>query len=256
MKRFVIGGVIAAAALAAEGAETLRIVTYNIHHGEGSDGKVDLGRIAAALLVLEPDVVCLQEVDRNLSRTDRRDFPSEFEKLLGMSGVFESNYDFDGGEYGNATFSKLPVTSNQNHALPGPEGIAPRGCLETVVEWEGMSIRVLNTHLGLNQAERENQAATIAALLDDRPTVLCGDFNEPPASPGMQLLEAKLDHCRITESLEEKDLTFSAQRPTVRIDHVLANAPLRCLGIEVIRNEITAVASDHLPVSAKLVKAE
>jgi len=256
MKRLVIGGVIAAAAFAAEGAETLRIVTYNIHHGEGSDGKLDLERIAAALLALEPDVVCLQEMDRGLSRTGRRDFPAEFEKLLGMPGVFESNYEFDGGEYGNATFSKLPVASHQNHALPGPKGSEPRGCLETMVEWEGMNIRVLNTHLGLNQAEREQQAETIAALLDDRPTVLCGDFNEPPASPGMRLLEAKLEHCRLTDSLEEKDLTFSAQRPTVRIDHVLANAPLRCLGIEVIRNEITAVASDHLPVSATLVKAE
>lgn len=259
MNRLLLGCVILGGALmghADEGAKALRIVTYNIHHGEGGDHQVDLERIAGVLLALGPDVVCLQEVDRNLSRTDRRDFPAEFEQLLGMPGVFESNYDFDGGEYGNAIFTKLPVASHENHALPGPEGIEPRGCIEAVVEWNGAKVRVMNTHLGLSEREREGQTEAIAALLDERPTVVCGDFNETPGRPAMQTLEAKLTHCRLTDTLEEKDLTFSAQRPSVRIDHVLANAGLKCLGIEVIRNEVTAIASDHLPVLAVLERAE
>ncbi|WP_346766310.1 endonuclease/exonuclease/phosphatase family protein, partial [Streptomyces sp. Tu 4128] len=41
----------------------LRIATYNIHAGTGSDGVFDLDRQAAALRALDADVIGLQEVD-------------------------------------------------------------------------------------------------------------------------------------------------------------------------------------------------
>ena len=39
----------------------LRVLTYNIHHGEGTDGQFDLGRIAEVMLSAQPDLVALQE---------------------------------------------------------------------------------------------------------------------------------------------------------------------------------------------------
>ena len=47
----------------------VRVLTYNIHHGEGMDGKIDLERIAAVIKRLEPDVVALQEVDVKTTRS-------------------------------------------------------------------------------------------------------------------------------------------------------------------------------------------
>ena len=41
---------------------TLRILSYNIHHGEGMDGKLDLPRIASVITSVQPDIVALQEV--------------------------------------------------------------------------------------------------------------------------------------------------------------------------------------------------
>jgi len=78
----------------------LHVVTYNIHHGEGTDGRIDLERIAALLSSMQPDLVALQEVDRNTIRTGRVDQFEMLERLTGMRGAFGKAMDFDGGSYG------------------------------------------------------------------------------------------------------------------------------------------------------------
>ena len=44
----------------------LRVLSYNIHHGRGSDGKVDLERIAQVIRGAKPDIVALQEVKTDI----------------------------------------------------------------------------------------------------------------------------------------------------------------------------------------------
>src|SRR4051812_46978743 len=56
----------------------LRIVTYNIHHGEGTDNKFDLPRIAKVVMAENPDIVALQEVDQKTNRASGVDQPAEF----------------------------------------------------------------------------------------------------------------------------------------------------------------------------------
>ena len=46
----------------------IRVLSYNIHHGAGVDGKLDLPRIAGVITAVKPDLVALQEVDRNTER--------------------------------------------------------------------------------------------------------------------------------------------------------------------------------------------
>ena len=60
--------VLAVAALSLTGCvshqpATIRVLTYNIHHGEGMDGVIDLERIANVIRQTEADLVALQEVD-------------------------------------------------------------------------------------------------------------------------------------------------------------------------------------------------
>ena len=62
-----------------------RVMTYNIHHGEGLDGKVDLQRIAELIKREQADIVALQEVDKGVQRTARRDLPAELAALTGLS---------------------------------------------------------------------------------------------------------------------------------------------------------------------------
>ena len=58
---------------AASSPFVLRVLTYNIHHGEVADGKLDVGRIAKVILDSQADLVALQEVDRGVERSMKID---------------------------------------------------------------------------------------------------------------------------------------------------------------------------------------
>jgi len=73
-----------------EQARTFRMMTFNIHHGEGVDGRIDLERIAAVIRDERADIVALQEVDKGVERTARRDLAEELSKLTGMKALFSN----------------------------------------------------------------------------------------------------------------------------------------------------------------------
>src|SRR5439155_26275097 len=111
-----------------------------IHHGEGLDGKIDLMRISQLITSEGADVVALQEVDRGVARTARRDFPAELAALTGMKCVFNNNYDYQNGEYGNAVLSRFPVKSWTNtHYKMLREG-EQRGILRLVLDVHGRDV--------------------------------------------------------------------------------------------------------------------
>lgn len=102
----------------ASGATLLRVLSYNIHHGEGVDGKLDLDRIARTIQSVEPDLVALQEVDRKVTRTGGIDQPAELARLTKMQVAFGGNIVLQGGDYGNAVLSRWPIRRHENHKLP------------------------------------------------------------------------------------------------------------------------------------------
>src|SRR5262245_26822074 len=94
---FVLAAVLAAPASAAD-PQTLRVLSYNIHHGEGTDGKLDLARIAGVITAAKPDLVALQEVDRRATRTKGVDQTAELAKLTGLQAEFGKAIDLQGGD--------------------------------------------------------------------------------------------------------------------------------------------------------------
>ena len=81
--RFSLLGLLTTALFAQAPADTVRVMSYNIHHGEGIDQVLDLERIAKLILDAKADIVGLQEVDRGVERTAKRDLPAELAKLTG-----------------------------------------------------------------------------------------------------------------------------------------------------------------------------
>jgi len=97
-------------------AATIKVLTYNIHHAEGTDGKIDVERIAGVIRAESPDVVCLQEVDRNMSRTNGLDIPALLAAKLGMNLAFGPNLEIQGGHYGNATLTRHEILKQENYS--------------------------------------------------------------------------------------------------------------------------------------------
>jgi len=229
----------------------IRVMTYNIRHAEGLDGKVDLDRIAAVIRAARADIVCLQEVDRDLPRTQHQDFPRLLAEKLGMTAVFEPNYHFDGGDYGNATLTNLPVVSHENLKLPTPPDVEPRGCLRTTIRAGELTLDVLNAHLGLDEKEREEQTSAILKAVRDVPTILASDMNETAAGPGVGAILARLRDAA-EGNAAEKGNTIPAKNPERRIDFIFVSKDIAVSSCDVLSTPVTATASDHLPCIADI----
>lgn len=231
------------------GARTLRVLTFNIHHAEGVDGNIDVGRVAQVIRDTKAEIVSLQEVDRGVERTGRRDLLKEIADLAGMRFAFGKNLDHQGGDYGNALLTTLPIVSEGNRPLPNSTGGEPRGALQVVLDAGGTQVLVLATHLDHRKADGD-RVASAGTLLEaiaswgSGPVIAMGDFNDVPGSPTWTRLSGLLTDVWAAVGAGEGH-TSPAEAPRRRIDWILVRG-LDPVSAEVPRSE----ASDHLPVAA------
>ncbi len=233
---------------------TFRVMTYNLHHGEGVDGKVDLARIANLILRERADIVALQEVDKGTERTARRDLGSELAALTGLTCVFSNNYSFQGGEYGNAILSRFPVKQATNTFYRKVNETEQRGLLQVILAVHGRELVFLATHIDhrRDDAARWSNVGEIENLVkhyDSRPLILCGDFNDVPSSRICRRLSESFDDswARVGQG---EGFTIPAEKPNRRIDYIWISrtSSLAPLKVWVPESE----ASDHRPVVAEL----
>lgn len=234
-------------------AETFRVMTFNIHHGEGLDGKIDLSRIAALIRHERADLVALQEVDKGVQRTARRDLPGELAALTGLTSVFSNNFHYQGGEYGNAVLTRFPVVAATNSHYQMLRANEQRGLLQLTLEVRGRPLVFMNTHIDYRGEDTERLAnvgeiQSLVARNAGRPVVLCGDFNDTPGSRVHERLKETFDD---TWELVGKGSgwTYPASDPRKRIDYVWVS---KNSGIEPTVAEVpSSDASDHLPLLVK-----
>lgn len=242
-----------AATAVAELPQEIRVLAYNIHHGEGTDGKFDLERIAGIINAESPDVVALNEVDNGVRRSQGVDTPAVLAELTGMRAIFEKNIDHDGGEYGNAVLTRLPVRRHENHKLPSHYQGEQRGVLEVELGAKGgdETLLFLATHFDYRSEDSERRASVekveeILAGRGDVPAILAGDLNATPDSAVLAALQKNWKN-----ATSEEHPSFPARKPTRQIDYVLMRPAATW---EVVETRIleAPVASDHRPLLAVL----
>lgn len=232
-------------------ADTIRVMTFNIHAGHDAS----LQEIGEFIKLHRPDFVALQEVDHKTRRANcrhqnGRDFITELALYSGMQGYFGPTINFGGGLYGIGILSRHPLVAVGNHKMPRPNAAKEqRGLLEGTFTLAGGDTLVFAcTHFEafdsvsrVRQAEYVNRHFAAATC----PVIIAGDFNASPDDAAIRSLTERWLDCTSGEP------TFSVTSPAAKIDYVLAQPRGRW---RTVRSEVPHVSmSDHFPVIATLV---
>jgi endonuclease/exonuclease/phosphatase family metal-dependent hydrolase len=231
---------------------TLRVLSYNIHHGEGVDRKLDLDRIAKVIRDSGADLVAPQEVDANTARTGKVHQAKALAEKLGFHFVFGRAIEFQGGDYGNAVLSRWPIVDQAVSPLPNPGKTEARSRLDAQIEVPGLGEIVLaSTHFSHDSAESRLEQVK-ASLNTAEPykraklVLLAGDFN---AAPDAAELKPLAEHWHDPSAgVEPPTFTVPVARPTKQIDYVLIGKSFARHWTASARVVDEPVASDHRPL--------
>lgn len=229
----------------------LRLVTFNIRHGE-----MGLDKVAQVLQDLSPDVVLLQEVDLDCRRSGNVDQTRILAQGLGLHGCFAEAIPLEGGSYGLAILSRLPLGPEQILRLPQPFEHTGNGHGEPRI---ALFVEVRNgekqgglvlgcTHLGLDPNERLQQAQALRSVLGTtfagRPVLLGGDLNEGRNGQVLATLGDQMEDAFAAAGGTELE-SAPEDRPRTRIDFVLRSTEAPFPVAAFVGPE---GASDHRPV--------
>ncbi len=231
----------------------MRLLSYNIHKGIGGrDRRYRIERAIDVIASENPDLVCLQEVDRHARRTRYDDQPRKLAEALQMvASYFQLNVQLRrGGGYGNLILSRWPFRSTHQVSLRLKRR-RPRGAQLAVVETPEGPFHLVHWHLGLAERERHWQ---VGHLLDhplfhesgSLPTLVVGDYNDwrntlargPFARYGFQQVTAPRSRFR----------SFPANFPVLSLDKAFLRGALEIQSARVVHSAMARVASDHLPL--------
>lgn len=233
------------------------IASYNIHHGEGIDGKYDFERLANQFNHWQADVIALQEVDSMTTRSGKTYALGTLADITRYYDTFCPTMDYQGGKYGIGMLSRQKPLKVTSYALPGKE--EPRRLM--VAEFKDYVVAC--THLSLNADDRMASLPIIlqAARNTDKPFVIAGDWNDTPNSPFIKALSK--DFCLRSNT---RLATFPADSPKDCIDYIAVykrsgepnysrsycyvNEPAVVTTATVGSSKI---ASDHRPIFARMI---
>lgn len=235
------------------GSATLRVMSYNIHVGVGIDKQLDLARIAAVIRRERPDLVGLQEVDRGVERTGRRDEIAELSRMLGMEYAFAPNLNFQGGYYGVAVLSRFPILTTDHRRYANRCEAERRGLLRVEVEVGGRRINFVTTHLDYRDDDgRLFETEQLLRVLGElsAPLIVVGDFNDEPTGKSYKLMTTRFEDVWAGRGTDDLGLTYPSGKPVKRIDYIFHSKEG---GISTKRAWVPDTpASDHLPLVAEL----
>ena len=240
------------------GERVARVMVYNIHAGKDAKGDDNLARVAKLVDSVHADVVLLQEVDRNTTRSGKVDQPAELARLTGYHVAFGKSLDFQGGEYGIAIMSRWPITSDTAIHLPvePPQersggSYEPRIAIRAIIDAPGRPIAFVNTHLDPSGDDRwrKQEIRTVLEIVDGLrkrgvATFAGGDFNSTPESSTQTTVRAAGLRDSWTTCAQGEGLTYPADSSTKRIDYLFLTGSATCASATVVNTQ----ASDHRPL--------
>ncbi|MFO6430944.1 endonuclease/exonuclease/phosphatase family protein [Erythrobacter sp. W302b] len=229
-------------------AQRIKVASYNIHKGVGTDRQRDPARILKVLAEVDADIVCLQEADLRFGKRTSVLPPFMIASHTDYVPVPLDVQHDSMGWHGNAILVKRHIRIDAHDIIHIP-CLEPRGVVTATLGIGGASVSVFGMHLDLSGLWRVRQARAITALGEaarqQHPTVLMGDINEWRANAGCFREFGK--HFTVLDP----GPSFHSQRPIGRLDRIMHCDRLVLRSCGVHRSALSATASDHLPVWAE-----
>ncbi|GAB3415625.1 endonuclease/exonuclease/phosphatase family protein [Niabella aquatica] len=230
-------------------AQTIAVMSYNIHHGADKEERDRVAEIGAFIKSSAADIVGLQEVDSVCLRTKGVDQMKKLAGITGMYYAFVRHFAYQGGAYGMGILSRYPIENVENKRMPLLNNKNPSTAMITAVIQlpENKKIKLASAHFALDDSSRMLQAAAVVTCFKQEkiPVIFTGDLNAEPNTPEIRFLKeyfAETDAANI--------FTFPAPVATKKIDYIFIRKP-HLKKIKQYTVPVNAL-SDHLPVIAEM----
>lgn len=230
----------------------LTFATYNIHKGVGLDRRRDPDRIVSVLREIDADVIALQEADRRFGAREAVIPRQLLDDHSPWKAVGPGMRPASIGWHGNVILVRREIEVVDVAPVDLPV-IEPRGAVCATLRLGGQAVRVVGAHLDLSGLRRRHQIEAVCRHLDActpaAPAVVMGDMNEWSVQRGA--LHAFAAPWRVLAP----GRSFPARRPLAQLDRIVVSEGWHAEQCGVHHSPLAAVASDHLPVWARLVLA-
>ena len=257
----------------------IKVLSYNVRHFAGNgldDQKETANEIKEFLSSQDADIICLQEV--RLRKNSIFNLAQTVEEL---DFIKHYQYARSSTTFGSVTMTRYPIISMSEIRFENSRNIS----IYTDVLIGEDTVRIFNIHLQSYQIDparyaiidspeapqkfklsevkevktkfidalklRAEQVREIRKYIKESPyhVILCGDFNDPPASFSYRKLRKGLNDAFV-DSGSGVGRTYIGKLPSLRIDYILHSRGFLSYNFQTIEYR----KSDHLPISCELVK--
>lgn len=230
-----------------------RIMSYNIHGAVGSDGNYDPERIGRVIREVDPSILGVQEVRRNVGE-ERGVLEVIQETFPNHQVLFLKTLTDEQGSYGNALVTRHELLDHVDLSLAGEGGTQngrqaeARRAIFARLNVGGTSVWVIVTHLAVEGWARSTQAEVLLDAIDTytdhrrEPVIFMGDLNE------WRMPNAFLRRLDRTFSKHAARRTFPSLFPIIPLDRIWLSGRVQRDRVWAHRSHTARRASDHLPL--------
>lgn len=235
---------------------TLSVMSYNVRlfNEYGWLDQIDVpGSMESSIEEVAPDILCLQEYNRNIAPSFE-DYPYQY---------FESNVE--GGNHGNAILSKFPISNKGKIEFENSDN----GGIYVDIKLENKSLQVYNIHFeslpenfrivsrqtSLDFRELKNlkevfktqelQAQRVDSIVQksNYPVVICADLNNTVFSKSYKLLADNLKDGFVEAGYGLGSTYWGLVLP-LRIDFIFLDRSIEVIEFQTLKHKL----SDHKPI--------
>ncbi len=239
----------------------LKTITFNMCHGEGLDGNVDVERQAKFLKKYKPDIIFLQEIDMYTQRVYSENQIYQFSKTVELQyRAMGINIKYKNGYYGDGLLCRFPIEYSANYLMPllDPKN-EQRGILCNKISFGTTKLNLFSVHFPTNFEERKlatEELINILEKIDENEVIIIGgDFNVGVEKIGKHKYEfSKSDkyyeyEClsNYLEKVNNVEDTWFSKNGNGCIDTILYSKNIKLLDYKTLKTKY----SDHSAIYAE-----